>query len=253
MKYQAMPEQYRQQLLREVVNQNAYSPQKKDIIVIIHDQLEYVQGCLESVRRNTKDFSLHLYANGCNEATLNYLKSVPAHLLVSDTNEGFIKPNNVCIRNCQNSYIILLNSDTIVHPGWDEAMIGHLQTNPNCALVSYQGGLLNEAGIGIQKAWGDQIDYVSAWCMCLPYWVYTKFGLFDEVNLEFAYGEDADLSLRIKEAGLDIYALHLDYVEHAGSATIREVQKKIDTSESFQKNHAYLRERHKDYLKRFRE
>lgn len=34
------------------------------------------------------------------------------------------------------------------------------------------------------------------------------FGLFDEENIHFAYCEDSDLSLRIRERGWEVYACH---------------------------------------------
>jgi GT2 family glycosyltransferase len=82
--------------------------------------------------------------------------------------------------------------------------------------------------------------------------VYDKYGLFDEENLLFAYGEDADLSLRLIEAKFKIRALHLGLVIHHGNATIKEVAKKRDCRPTFDANHDYLRLRWADYLSKDR-
>jgi GT2 family glycosyltransferase len=70
-------------------------------------------------------------------------------------------------------------------------------------------------------------------------------------QLKFAYCEDADLCLRLKEAGHKIYALHAPLVHHHGNKTIKSVYDKgeVDVEASFEANHEYMKLRWKDYLK----
>ena len=84
--------------------------------------------------------------------------------------------------------------------------------------------------------------------MCFSRQTYESFGLFDDKNLDFAFAEDADFSLRLKEKGGKIYALHTDYAYHYGNITIKDVQKKLNTLDSFRHNHEYIARRWKDYL-----
>jgi GT2 family glycosyltransferase len=145
-------------------------------------------------------------------------------------------------------YLILLNSDTIVSQGWDEAMIGLLQNRTDVGITGFQGGVLDEDSFGCGIAFGEEIDYVAGWCMCLHKTVRKKVGLFDN-NLQFAYGEDSDLCLRIKENGYKLYALHLGYVKHFGGATIKQVKEKQDVTGTFKSNHLYLKNKWNNYLK----
>jgi GT2 family glycosyltransferase len=163
-------------------------------------------------------------------------------------NIGFIIPNNKLAKLGISPYIILLNSDTVVSKGWDSALIGVLNAYPNCGIIGFQGGTLEIDGKGCGGSLNGKIDYVCGWCLCIKRILYEKFGLFDEDNLKFAYGEDSDLSLRMKEEGFDIHAMNIKLVKHYGNVTSMEVNKEMDISATFKKNHEYIRERWKDYL-----
>jgi GT2 family glycosyltransferase len=131
-----------------------------------------------------------------------------------------------------------------VHKDWDKAMIAWLQARPQIALVGYQGCYLNEEAQGEGQGFGYEIDFVSGWSMAIPRSIIQDFGLFDETNLQFAYGEDSDLCLRLKEEGYQIYAMHLELAEHFGNRTVKQlVNEGFDLHTSFRRNHEYLKNR----------
>ena len=169
-------------------------------------------------------------------------------LVRSEENQGFIIPNNRLAKLTSSPYIILLNSDTKVTAGWSEMMLGWSHYK-GVAQVGCQGYKLNEECKGGKVSYGYDSDYVSGWCQCIPRRVYEQFGLFDEDNLAFAYGEDADLSLRLQEAGEIVYGLHADPVIHFENKTVNAVSKERNMLESFEANHAYLRTRWGSFLK----
>lgn len=237
-------------------------PVWKDIIIIVHDQLLYLKMCIESVREHTRDYTLYIYDNGSGPETVAYLEELQKErfnsgskewdieVLRSETNDGFIKPNNKMASIGDGDYIILLNSDTKVFKHWDTAMVGWLQQNSEVAQVGYWGGHLGPDGLGFGGDNGYDIDYVPGWCFCISRDTYEQFGLFDEANLNFAYCEDSDLSMRLIEAGRKLYALHVPLVYHYQNKTIQEVKKegKVDVRATFKHNHEYIRTRWKDYL-----
>lgn len=245
---------FQDELYCQYIYETSGSPDPKDILIIVHDQLEYIKKCIESIYKNTNNFTLYLWDNGSMNPTKEYLKEMSSShdnivLVQNSENIGFICPNNNLAAMGKSPYIILLNSDTEVIKGWDTALIGWLKENPKCKLVGYQGSTLDEDGRGNGNDWsGNWIDYVCGWCLCISRETYNTHGLFDDVNLSFAYGEDSDLSLRIKEAGFDIYALHIKLAKHYGNITALEVHKEQDTTTSFESNHEYIRSRHKKYL-----
>jgi GT2 family glycosyltransferase len=223
-----------------------------DIIIVVHNQLDYIKKCVETLYENTVNFKLYIWDNASDKPTADYLKELSetknnVHLERSVENLGFIKPNNILASRGSSDYLILLNSDTEVYKGWDTAMIGWLINKTEYGQVGYLGGLLDEHGQGGKARAGDLIDYVCGWCACMARTTYKENGLFDE-NLVFAYGEDADLSLRLQDKGWKLRALHLGLVLHHGNATINEVRKTRDCKQTFDQNHDYIRRRWKNYL-----
>lgn len=238
----------------------------KDILVVVHDQLDYLKVCIDSIFETTHNFHLYLYDNGSRQETQHYIASLiysrmpesrvacAISTIRSETNDGFIRPNNDLAELGESPYIILLNSDTKVFENWDRAMIGHLENNPDVAQVGFWGGHLGPDGRGFGGAHGYDIDYVPGWCFCISRDTYKRHGLFDKDNLQFAYCEDADLSLRLKEAGKKIYALHAPLCHHFQNKTIVAVEQEdeIDVRASFDHNHRYIQRRWKDYLQKDR-
>ena len=251
-----MEEDKRLFFIEELRCQYLYEQQNSiptDILIVVRNQYEYIKKCIDSIFKNTTNFNLFIYDNGSAPETANYLSKLSKidniSLTRKEENYGFIIPNNRLAELGSSPYIVLLNSDTEVHSGWLSALVGYLFFHPEIAEVGYHGCTLDETGRGFPAWCGNQIDFIPGWCVCLRRATYNQLGLFDEVNLDFAYGEDSDLSLRIKESGKGIYALHLDLVTHFGNKTITQVQHERDVASSFAKNHAFVRSRWDKYLK----
>jgi len=219
----------------------------KDILIVVRNQLDHLQACLDSIYRTTACFHLYIWDNDSDEDVKQYLREQAQKWEVDvyfhDCNDGFIKPNNRLLEMGSSPYVILLNSDTIVYSGWDRAMIGYLQQHRDVKEVGYLGGRADESGRCAAPVIGGGADYVMGWCACMPRALFENHMLFDEENLKFAYGEDSDLSFRIREAGYNIHALHVQHVEHVGNATVREVWTERDLSETYLANLEYLRGR----------
>lgn len=236
----------------------------KDIIIIVRDQLTYFKECIDSIKANTKHYHLYIWDNGSGPETQRYIESLLAGWdeekdewavtsMRSEVNTGFIEPNNELVAWGDSEYIVLLNSDTKVFEGWDRVMTGFLDAHPDTAQVGYWGGHLGPDGRGFGGANGFDVDYIPGWCFCISRATYNEFGLFDK-HLKFAYCEDADLSLRLKEKGKRIYSLHAPLVHHYQNKTIMEVEKEgqIDVAATFAHNHEYIKTRWKNYLERER-
>jgi GT2 family glycosyltransferase len=238
---------FQSEIRQELLTASAYEVAHKDILIVVHNQLVYLKNCVESIRQHTEDYKLYVWDNASNEETKDWLADQKdITVLRSRENLGFIVPNNRMAAISQSPYLIFLNSDTLVYPGWEKAMIAFLQRG--FSQVGYMGGYLDHQGFGAAFGFGSKCDYISGWCFAIPRTIYQRFGLFDEENLDFAYCEDADLSLRLREAGLTIHALHLGLVYHYQNKTITEVAKVRDCSKSIAANHLYLQKRWKRFL-----
>ena len=256
-------ESLRASLKHELMCQHQCEDAHKDIIVVAHNGLEHLRKCVKSVLDNTRKCTLHIWDNASDDETSEYIDRLPfsekLHTVGADwkiskykrseTNLGFIRPNNILVEKSSSPYIILLNSDTVVHRGWDLALLGYLQLHPEVSQVGYMGGLLDKDGSGIAPASGSKIDYVHGWCFCIRRETYEKHGLFDEQAIEFAYFEDADFSLRLKQQGEGIYAMHLHYVDHHGEATSQEVKQELDLDSIYYRNQEAFADRWGSYIR----
>lgn len=250
-----MEKSLKEMLITELLAQHQATPVNKDILIVIHNQLELTKRCIESLLTHTSQpFNIYLWDNASDKETHDYLLCLTEtysniHLSTSAENIGFIDPNNKMICYGNSPYVILLNNDTEVSEGWDKALIGYLQLNPDIYAVGYQGGLLSEDGVGINSHTGTEIDYIMGWCLCITRDTYKRHGLFDNGNLQFAYGEDSDFSLRLREAGKKIYALNLELVKHHAHQTTAAIKNKRSIRPEFVANHQYIYRRWGNYLK----
>lgn len=230
------------EIQQELCVADTYKPVSKDILIVTYNQFDYLRQCVQSIRDNTEDYQIYVWDNGSQEDMRSWLASQPDIIVTrSETNLGFIIPNNRLIAQGQNPFVILLNDDTLVCPGWDKALIAHLQNNM-ASQVGYIGGWLDDDAKGSRFGWGGSVDYIPGWCFAISRETYQEFGLFDEA-LVFAYCEDADFSMRLTEAGKAIYALHLGLVHHFENQTIKNALDSHDCYASFAGNHAVLKTR----------
>jgi len=216
-----------------------------DINIVVHNELDYLKQCIESIEMHTENYQLYIWDNGSNEETEDYLNSLYARVIRSEENVGFITSNNILAAEGSGDYIVLLNSDTEVSPNWDVALWSRLHEFSNVSQVGYLGGLLEENGTGGYTNFGSDIDYVLGWGFCIPRGIYQTYGLFDS-GYQFAYFEDADLSLRLKDTGSEIYALYTPLVHHYGNKTASNVE--LDLKSHIMFNHARFKEIWKHYL-----
>lgn len=231
----------RETLQRELHFQSVCQPASTDIITVVHNQFHHTRRFLQSLSKTSRTHKLFLWDNHSDPPTSSLLKKQPFEVLVrSEENLGFITPNNSLYQRGDSEYVVLLNNDTVLSPGWLEAMIGYLQGNSRVGVVGYQGGFLNENFVGTGVGSGET-DYVCGWAMCFRRRDAGK-NLFDD-RLKFAYGEDSDFCLRMREKGLSCHSLSLRYVTHVGSATARKTGCRV----TFESNHLYLREKWGDF------
>lgn len=226
---------------------------KKDILLVVHNEYDYVKNCIKSIYKNTKNFNLFIWDNNSDKKTKEYLQKIKnknqnIKLYRSEENIGFIIPNNKMINDTNSFYIILLNSDTEVRLYWDKVLIGFLEKNKDVAACGFEGGIVDRTGMGVSKNFGYEIDYVCGYCLCFNRKIYEQFGLFDE-NLKFAYCEDSDFSFRLREKNKKIYACYSsDLVHHYGSKTSLSVAQKISLKEKINHNLNYLQLKWAKYL-----
>ncbi|MCC6445776.1 MAG: glycosyltransferase family 2 protein [Armatimonadetes bacterium] len=171
-----------------------------------------------------------------------------AILIVNPGNLGFSAGNNVGIRAARGRYVMLLNTDTIAHPGALAEMVRFMDACPKAGISgpkllnrdrslqyscrhfptlsagffrnTFLGRLFPKnrfAGDYLMTGWDHAetraVDWVSGACMVVRRKALEDIGLLDESF--FMYCEDVDWCYRAKEAGWKTYYHPEAVVTHA--------------------------------------
>jgi len=230
---------------------------KLTIIIVSYNVKHYLVQCLDSVQRAIKDIDAEVCVvdNHSKDGTVSFLKShfQWVKLIVSARNNGFSKGNNIAIRQSKSQYVLLLNPDTIIgedvlrlclefmdaHEDAGSLGVNMLDTNGMNAPESRRGtpypltAFYKMSGLCARwpknKIFGryymgwlpwdkpSEIDIVSGAFMMISRSALNKAGLLDEDY--FMYGEDIDLSYRIKKAGFKNWFLPVQILHYKGEST----------------------------------
>lgn len=204
---------------------------------------KYLKNCMESVKeaRKTRPFSVILVDNGSKDESLGmareYKKEDGIRLIEFPVNLGFPAAVNAGIKAADTEYVLLLNNDTTVDPGFVAALEDFMDAHQKAfgtsskMLKMYHPEQIDDCGdiyncLGWARGLGkdkprekhDKNGKVFAPCAGAAIYrkeVFKKIGLFDERH--FAYLEDIDVAYRALIAGYRNYFCKDAVVYHAGS------------------------------------
>ena len=218
------------------------------VSIVTYCALPDARRCIAAVL-NSKDvdFDVILTSNSL-PATTRYFEKIAAafpdrvRVVVNPRNEGFIAPNVKALGMTNTPFFLMLNDDTQI-PSYGLARMLAAFDNPKVALVGGSDGC-TELDSDYQGRSGPGLEYAEGTCLMGRTEILRKYGLFDP-NIKFAYCEDSDLSLRMRELGYLINRVPLD-LQHVRCATSRFVP---EHRQHFINNHAYCRMKWGAYLK----
>lgn len=213
---------------------------KTTIIIPNYNGLSFMEPCFESLKEQTvRDFKVLVVDNGSTDGSVEWLKEHRIPSIFLKENTGFSGAVNTGIRAADTPYVLLLNNDTRVEPGFVAAMERAMDQSPKIFSVSsrmiqmYHPELLDDAGdmysiLGwaYQRGVGRSSELYQKSCRifsaCAGAAIYRRavfheIGLFDEQH--FAYLEDIDVGWRAKLYGYDNVYCPDAVVYHVGSGT----------------------------------
>ena len=241
------------------------------IVVLAYNQLEYTKKCIESIVENTNVFfELILVDNGSTDGTATYLNTEWTSLrsadmlriIKNDRNLGYARGNNQGMAIAKGDYILLLNNDVVVTPGWLNRLMECAEKNPDIGIV----GPVSNFVVGPQLVEAVPYDLVSldglhkfaemrgkeyagqtkrlarvvGFCMLIKRDVVEKIG-----GLDTRYGlgnfEDDDFSLRAVLAGYGSCIAKDCFIHHFGNRTF--VGSNINYHESLENNWEIFKEK----------
>jgi len=199
---------------------------KVSILIPQYNQENYTLACIQSIVENTEGVSYEIIVmddkspNPSATEIERNLKNVK--FVVNGINYGFLKNCNKGAEFAVGEYILFLNNDTNVQPGWLSSLVELIESSDDIGMVGsrlvYPDGRQQEAG-GI--IWNDasgwnfgrlddpnkpeynyvkESDYLTGAAMMIRASLWKEIGGFDERYVP-AYFEDSDLAFEVRKHG----------------------------------------------------
>ncbi len=232
-----------------------------DIVVCVHDALDDVHLCLDAVVTcgDEQPFRLILVDDGSGPDCATFLRQFAvrhsAEIIRHDEPRGYTRAANAGLRRTTARQVVLLNSDTIVTPGWLTGLRACLHSAAEIGIVSplsnaasYQSIPAVRSPSGdwslnpIPASWSvDQIaelvrlvsprqfprlPFLNGFCLMIARRVIDTIGLFDEESFPLGFGEENDYCLRACDAGFTLAVADHVYVFHAKSRSFGDARRK---------------------------
>lgn len=231
-----------------------------DVIICVHNALEDVKNCLESLLRETlPPYHLILVDDGSDAETRDFLKkfttSQGAKLIRHEVAKGYTKAANAGMRASAADLVCLLNSDTIVTPFWLDRMVACLLADRDTGLCGPLSNTASWQSIPETLKEGDWVEntypagvtpkkmalmlaassprrypkvgFLNGFCLLIRKALINDIGMFDEETFGAGYGEENDFCLRAQKAGWNLAVADDAYVHHAQSKSYSHERRKV--------------------------
>ena len=219
------------------------------IVIPVFEQLAFTRQCLDRIERHASGqipVEIIVVDNGSADGTREYFESdasrrLPLKYLRQERNLGYARANNIGAALSTSTYLLLLNNDTLVQPGWLDEMVALAQSDPAVGIVGIKqlfpytnrihhtgivfttGGrpvhLHPNADASLPYA-SRQRDYqaVNGACLLIERELYLDCGGLNEA---YRNGfEDIDLCLKVGQRGRRIVCCTSAFIYHYGQTSI---------------------------------
>jgi len=200
---------------------------------------------------------LLLWDNGSDKETTDLIKSLARDaakhtfkvwLHFAKLNHGFGVPVNRMSTKAAGDYFVILNSDTEVGPGWLEALRKPFLKKPMVGATAPAGGCHSLDGSGEGHP-GACVEYLEGSCLMIPLYLFRRIAGFRVDLFPFAYAEDSDMGLRLRERGYSLEEVDVPGYLHHRAKTSQAVKAGYDLRGRNLRNNAKLTQVWQSYLK----
>ncbi len=226
-----------------------------DVIVPFRDQVPLLARCLKSLQLSCPSgLNLILVDDGSSPAEHDRARALceqltlPVELICHAENRGYKESIHTGLGACSHRHVILLNSDTVLTPGFAERLVAVLAADGDIRAVApvsnnptdlyqyrqYLDAPLAEAGGALFRTIGElsaqasrqaagrvtAAPYLTAMCLALDREIFAQAGYFD-ARYRYGYFEDLALCCAIRELGWKLAIREDCFVYHQGHGTFR--------------------------------
>lgn len=244
------------------------------IIVPVYNNILDTLLCLVTVLETAgeRSFEVIVADDGSSDATARLVPQIGGNVVYyrQPENLGFLRNCNTSVQRGKGRYVVLLNNDTLVMPGWLDKLLAPFAADPSVGLTGSKllnwDGTLQEAG-GIfwedgsawnfgrgsdarapQFCYAKEVDYCSGASIAMPRDLWDELAGFDEYYLP-AYCEDSDLAFRVRAAGRrTLFTPFSEVIHHEGRSHGRDTSSGVKAYQVT--NQAKLVERWGEVLRR---
>lgn len=222
----------------------AAAPQAS-VIVLVYNNADHLEGALRSVLETTDPrlpYEVIVVLNGAPPSVAAEARrtNFGARIVVSEANLGFGGGCNLGARHARAPYLVFLNDDVIVRPGWLEELVITADARPGAAAIGsrvlnadgtvqeagkviFSDGSTAPAGAGLPAATTRfralrEVDFCSACSLLVRREVFDAVGGF-ALRYFPAYYEDVDLALKLRAAGWAVLYQPASELVHLESAS----------------------------------
>ena len=213
------------------------------VIIPVHGKLAWTLACLRSIARDGADaaFEVIVVDDASPDDSAAVLAQISGlQLLCNAGNLGFSGSCNAGAAVARGEFLLFLNNDTQVTPGWLDALLRCFAERADCGIAGsrlvYPDGRLQEAGALVfadGSGWATgrfeprdapafryrrETDYVSGAALLIRCEVFRRIGGFD-ARYAPAYYEDTDLAFAVRRLGLRVYYEPASTVIHCEGIT----------------------------------
>jgi O-antigen biosynthesis protein len=242
---------------------------RASVVMVTYGGWRWTRHALEALRERTDEpFELLVVDNDSSDDTAERLRDDlrGATVILNEENVGFAAAANQGAARARGAYLVFLNPDCMVQPGWLSPLLRALEDDPwadaavprmfnSDGTVQEAGGLVFSDGGTMLYGFGADpdlpryrfrryVDYGSAACLAIRREAFHALGGFDPVYRP-AYCEDVDLLLTLRAAGRRTVfepAAEVVHIRFGSSVTGEE---RVAMS---RRNTSILRERWADFL-----
>jgi len=218
------------------------------VVIPVFNQLDLTLSCLASLVRYTPEiYEVIVVDDASTDDTPRVLSRIRnLRYLRQEENQGFVGSVNTGAQVARGQVLVFLNNDTLLTPGWLEALLEALSEEKVGAVgakLIYPDGRLQEAGgIVFRDASGwnyghlqdpaapeynfrREVDYCSGACLAVRRALFEELGGFDKL-FSPAYYEDADLCFRLRQRGYRVlYQPRAEVFHLEGASCGRDLSK----------------------------
>lgn len=200
------------------------------VVTINFNGKQFLKRCLDSVLlEKQRPFEIILVDNGSTDGSPEFIRKQFGNekklkLIILRKNVGAAKARNIGVQNSSGKYVLILDNDTKIKPGWFDKIIDFINQHPNLGLAqpklltmhtnkfNYAGDFISPFGFLIERARGvedqgqfDRVDKIFSLNIASAFFrkqVFEELSGFDEDY--YLYWEETDLAWRTWLAGYQV-------------------------------------------------